>query len=351
MRAAQPGGGPPAQPRHAAAVRARARRHLPGGTHHQARPQPQHHRRADRRAGHRRPGQRGGAREHRPGRTTVAGRPARVGTVYAYALQHRGGPAARRPGRPGRRASWTAGRPTGRAACGRSTRSQPLAGFVREMRRAVPADARCVGAGVAVAGMVRRDDGMVRLARTIGWVDEPVGEALGAELGDEPARSPCGNVADVSALVEHSPGRRGRLRQRHLPVRRRRRRRRHHRRRPPGDRPRRVRRRGRPHGGQPERARLRVRVARLLGDRDRRVRAADAAGRPRRATGREAVLGVVDAGDARRRAGPGRGPPGRRLDRLRRRQPGQHLQPRGGRSSAARCATSTWWRRPRSAAA
>jgi predicted NBD/HSP70 family sugar kinase len=82
---------------------------------------------------------------------------------------------------------------------------QPLAGFVHEMRREVPGDARYVGTGVAVAGMVRRADGVVRLAPTIGWVEEPVGAALGAELGDV-GRLTVGNHADVSALVEHGRG-------------------------------------------------------------------------------------------------------------------------------------------------
>ncbi|MFP5393227.1 MAG: hypothetical protein ACLGI6_17035, partial [Gammaproteobacteria bacterium] len=61
---------------------------------------------------------------------------------------------------------------------------QPLAKFVHEMRRDAPDDSRYVGTGAAVAGMVRRADGVVRLAPTIGWVEEPVGAALRAELGD-----------------------------------------------------------------------------------------------------------------------------------------------------------------------
>ena len=80
-----------------------------------------------------------------------------------------------------------------------------LAGFVHEMRAAVPARARCIGTGLSVAGMVRREDGMVRLAPTIGWVEEPVGAALSRELGDA-GRLTVGNHADVSALVEHSRG-------------------------------------------------------------------------------------------------------------------------------------------------
>jgi len=82
---------------------------------------------------------------------------------------------------------------------------QPLAGFIRDMRKDVPDAARYVGTGLAVAGMVRRADGVVRLAPTIGWVEEPVGAALSAELGDA-GRVTVGNHADVSALVEHSRG-------------------------------------------------------------------------------------------------------------------------------------------------
>ncbi len=87
---------------------------------------------------------------------------------------------------------------------------QPLAGFIHDMRKDVPDDARYVGSGLAVAGMVRREDGVVRLAPTIGWVEEPVGEALSAELrrldGADVGPLTVGNVADVSALVEHSRG-------------------------------------------------------------------------------------------------------------------------------------------------
>ncbi|GIM82074.1 sugar kinase [Salinispora arenicola] len=80
-----------------------------------------------------------------------------------------------------------------------------LAGAATEMRRSVPADAICVGAGVAVCGMVRRDDGLVRLGPTMGWVDEPIGSAIGAELGpDVPVV--VGNVADVAAFAEHARG-------------------------------------------------------------------------------------------------------------------------------------------------
>ena len=87
---------------------------------------------------------------------------------------------------------------------------RPLAGFIHEMHKDVPEGARYVGGGLAVAGMVRRDDGMVRLAPTIGWVEEPVGETLSEELsrlgGVDVGPLVVGNIADVSALVEHSRG-------------------------------------------------------------------------------------------------------------------------------------------------
>ncbi|CCH21332.1 ROK family protein [Micromonospora lupini] len=80
-----------------------------------------------------------------------------------------------------------------------------LAGAVKEMQQVVPADAICVGTGVAVCGMVRREDGLVRLGPTTGWVDEPIGAALGAELGlDVPVT--VGNVADAAAFAEHARG-------------------------------------------------------------------------------------------------------------------------------------------------
>jgi predicted NBD/HSP70 family sugar kinase len=82
---------------------------------------------------------------------------------------------------------------------------QPLAEFVHDMRASVPDEGRYIGTGLAVAGMVRRADGVVRLAPTIGWVEEPVGAALSAELGDVGTLT-VGNHADVSALVEHSRG-------------------------------------------------------------------------------------------------------------------------------------------------
>ncbi|KWV30336.1 MULTISPECIES: ROK family protein [Micromonospora] len=80
-----------------------------------------------------------------------------------------------------------------------------LAGALKQMRERVPAGSICVGAGVAVCGMVRKADGLVRLGPTTGWVDEPIGAALAAEVGVELPVT-VGNVADVAAFAEHARG-------------------------------------------------------------------------------------------------------------------------------------------------
>jgi predicted NBD/HSP70 family sugar kinase len=81
----------------------------------------------------------------------------------------------------------------------------PLAGFVEQMQRAAPPDATLIGCGVAISGMVRRADGMVRLGPHIGWVDAPLGAALAAVLSVETPIA-VANVADLAALAEHTRG-------------------------------------------------------------------------------------------------------------------------------------------------
>ncbi|WKU02425.1 ROK family protein [Micromonospora sp. HUAS LYJ1] len=80
-----------------------------------------------------------------------------------------------------------------------------LAGALKQMQERVPPGSICVGAGVAVCGMVRKADGLVRLGPTTGWVDEPIGAALAVELGVELPVT-VGNVADVAAFAEHARG-------------------------------------------------------------------------------------------------------------------------------------------------
>ncbi|WP_328465091.1 ROK family transcriptional regulator [Actinoplanes sp. NBC_00393] len=144
-----------------------------------------------------------------PRETGRAGRPSLVvrpesGKVYAYALSIEVDRLrAARVGLGGRiLEQYETARPPGMSS---DDAVQPLADFIRAMRAGVADDAKCVGSGLAVAGMVRRQDGLVRLAPTIGWVEEPVGAALRAELG-ESGRLTVGNHADVCALAEHARG-------------------------------------------------------------------------------------------------------------------------------------------------
>jgi predicted NBD/HSP70 family sugar kinase len=63
--------------------------------------------------------------------------------------------------------------------------------------------ARIVGLGVSVPGAVREQDGLVRFAPNLGWVDEPFTQMLGKEL-DLPVAAV--NDADLGAMAEHLRG-------------------------------------------------------------------------------------------------------------------------------------------------
>jgi predicted NBD/HSP70 family sugar kinase len=81
----------------------------------------------------------------------------------------------------------------------------PLADVVRAMQQSIPPDARYIGSGAAVSAMVRREDGLIRLAPQVGWVDEPLGETLTKVLGpDRPVT--IRNGADLRALAEYTRG-------------------------------------------------------------------------------------------------------------------------------------------------
>lgn len=77
-----------------------------------------------------------------------------------------------------------------------------------EMFDAVLADrdpgVEVVGIGVAVPGVVRSRDGLVRFAPNLGWVDVPLGEMLRDRFGHLPSR--VGNDADLGLLAEHRRG-------------------------------------------------------------------------------------------------------------------------------------------------
>ncbi len=68
----------------------------------------------------------------------------------------------------------------------------------------VDSSARCVGLGVAIAGVVSQQDGLVRLGPHIGMWDEPFGDQLQERLPD--MQIAVANVADVCALSEHTRG-------------------------------------------------------------------------------------------------------------------------------------------------
>jgi predicted NBD/HSP70 family sugar kinase len=81
--------------------------------------------------------------------------------------------------------------------------------MVRELRRAIVAveagGGRVAGATIAIPGIVDMDDGVVRRAPNLGWLDAPLGERLAAEFG---AAFPISidNEANLSALAEYRAG-------------------------------------------------------------------------------------------------------------------------------------------------
>jgi predicted NBD/HSP70 family sugar kinase len=66
-------------------------------------------------------------------------------------------------------------------------------------------DAPIIGVGVAVAGIVRRNDGLVRVAPNLGWAEVPLGELLTAALGLGVPIA-VANDADMGLLAEHHSG-------------------------------------------------------------------------------------------------------------------------------------------------
>ncbi|HEY5435144.1 MAG TPA: ROK family transcriptional regulator [Candidatus Limnocylindrales bacterium] len=62
-----------------------------------------------------------------------------------------------------------------------------------------------IGIGVAVAGVVRRSDGLVAMAPNLGWTDVPLGTRLSAALGVAVPVA-VGNEADLGVLAEHRRG-------------------------------------------------------------------------------------------------------------------------------------------------
>ena len=80
-----------------------------------------------------------------------------------------------------------------------------IAGLVRRVVLGAPVSAPLVGIGIAVPGLVRRSDGLVRLAPNLGWTDVSPGSIILAALGlDVPVS--LANGADLGAMAEHGRG-------------------------------------------------------------------------------------------------------------------------------------------------
>jgi predicted NBD/HSP70 family sugar kinase len=83
---------------------------------------------------------------------------------------------------------------------------EALAGAADAVLRAGPRDERRVlGIGVAVVGLVRRDDGFVRLAPNLGWTDVPLADLVAARM-DLGVPVVVGNEADLGGMAEHLRG-------------------------------------------------------------------------------------------------------------------------------------------------
>ncbi len=83
--------------------------------------------------------------------------------------------------------------------------SRTVGRLVRDVVADAPEGATLVGVGVSVPGLVRRSDGLVRIAPNLGWHEVPFAALVRAELGLEVPVS-IGNDADLGALAEHERG-------------------------------------------------------------------------------------------------------------------------------------------------
>jgi len=80
-----------------------------------------------------------------------------------------------------------------------------VADLARLVLKDAPSNARLVGVGVGVPGMIRVSDGVVRLAPNLDWHDVPFAQML-AERLDLPHLPVLANDADLGALAEHIRG-------------------------------------------------------------------------------------------------------------------------------------------------
>ncbi|AWB92093.1 ROK family transcriptional regulator [Aeromicrobium chenweiae] len=86
---------------------------------------------------------------------------------------------------------------------------ETIASSVVELMRLVVKDVEpgsaLVGVGVGVPGIIRAEDGLVRLAPNLGWRDVPFAKILAERIGTF-AVPVLGNDADLGALAEHLRG-------------------------------------------------------------------------------------------------------------------------------------------------
>ena len=75
--------------------------------------------------------------------------------------------------------------------------------IIASLRSTLPAESVIAGVGVAVPGLVRSDDGVVRLAPHLDWVDEPIASLLTDATG---YAARAANDASLGALAEHTFG-------------------------------------------------------------------------------------------------------------------------------------------------
>ncbi len=73
------------------------------------------------------------------------------------------------------------------------------------MLGALDSRARLTGVGVGVAGIVRREDGLVHHAPNLGWREVPLGRLVGQALGFDVVVH-VGNDANLGAIAEHTRG-------------------------------------------------------------------------------------------------------------------------------------------------
>jgi len=80
-----------------------------------------------------------------------------------------------------------------------------VASMIRQVVEGAPQAAALVGVGISIPGLIRRSDGLIRLAPNLDWHDVSFGGIVLAALGLEVPVS-LGNDADLGALAEHERG-------------------------------------------------------------------------------------------------------------------------------------------------